>query len=130
MMDKEKSLSDDSPEFAIYIMKRTLMIRLNISDEKVLDGLDPYKWASHDERYRLWVVKGYIELVEPSDPKMRFNLLMGRPITFSKQAAFTFRFLDDNAVDTFKKNMQNLGFSINQMPPREGPWNERRLVSS
>jgi len=94
--------------------------------EETFDKLDPYKWAYHDARYRLWIAKKYIELIEPKDTHERFELLMGRLSTrqlkFTEQISLTFEYLDEDNMDSFKEHIQNLGFKINQIPAKEGPW--------
>jgi len=118
-------LHDINSEVIAEVMKRNLMSSFGITEEE-FDKLDPYKWAYHDARYRLWIARKYIELIEPEDPRERFSLLMGRLSTrqlkFTEQLSLTFRHLDENNVDSFKEGIRNLGFKINLMPSKEGPW--------
>jgi hypothetical protein len=122
-MNKEKIIFGENPDTAIMVMKKLLLGGLGINEE-TLCRLNPYTWADHDKRYRLWVIRGYIELVEPKDLKKRFDLLMGKSDNnFSKKASVIFKLLDkDNDEKSFKKSMQDLGFKINQMPSKKGPW--------
>jgi hypothetical protein len=113
-MDKERETFVDNPEEAIRIMKNGLM-DFGLTEE-ALDKLNPYRWGSHIYRYHLWVTRNYIELVEPEDPGIRFQLLMGFSNMFTKQAAYVFRRLDENDnIESFKRSIQELGFKINQM---------------
>jgi hypothetical protein len=108
-------------ERAIKLIKGEFMSRYGISEE-TLGQLDPYRWADHIDRFDLWVIQGYIELIKPEDEKTRRNLLI-YSVPFVNQACSAFRNLDDNNDDLFKQDMQKLGFKINQMPSRTGPWN-------
>lgn len=92
--------------------------------EKDLDMLNPYTWANHFFRFRLWIIKGYIKLDKAKNPS---ELLT---IEFSERSKSAFRYLDDKGnnddIPSFKEEMKVLGFNIVQMPPKEGPWNQIR----
>ena len=126
-MDRENGIPSDEIEFAIFIVRKTFMLRLKLTEED-LSKLDPYNWAGHVERYSLWIIRNYIELVEPKDPKERSSLLVHGG-NFTERAKSTFRYLDENNVSAFKQHMNNLEFKVNQMPPREGPWSSKRIRS-
>jgi len=128
MNNEQEKVFQIGPEIAVDMLKRSLMSGFGFTEDK-LNELDPYKWANHEYRCQLWIINHYIELVEPKDPKAQFNLLMSTRgsspvefVGFVTHAVSAFRHLDSDDVDSFQKNIQDLGFKINQMPPSKGPW--------
>lgn len=120
MTKEDKITNFYTTEYAVGLIKREFMKRFGVSEETI-NRLDPYKWADHIDRFELWLIQGYIELIKPEDQNTRRKLLI-YSMHFVNQACTAFRHLDNNNESLFRQDIQDLGFKINQIPPRNGPW--------